>query len=203
MSTLLDNIRASIPTTVGKWWSIVLLLLGGWLGWLVHPLVWFGSGPFRWASVLLATAAQESGYNSGAYNSEDGHENGGSVGMLQFQEATWLNITGRSLDDRSSAFLQGFYAARYVQLAMLADWRWWSCAIPLFGFGVYRVMWGHGISASSAAYVWERAPLRLSTENRSFAAFLLWRGITLGPAVVVGLALFRAKVDWARLRKLV
>ena len=200
MTDLLSNIRASVPSSPGAWWNVAVLVVGALAGWLTHPLVWVVAGPFRWIALLLGTAAGESGYAADAYNDEDGHPNGGSRGLLQFQDATWENLTG-SLDGRDSPFLQGFYAARYVSHGLLSDWRWWAIALPVYGFGVIRVMWWRGNSSSAAEGLWAYAAERVAGSNRSFGGFLFWRGITLVPAGILTAAIVSTPLAFRRLRR--
>jgi len=167
------------PTTAQRWADYALLLVGGLLGWLLHPVLWLAAGPFRWLALLTMTAAQESGYNRDAAG-----DGGDSVGMLQFNVKSWPTLTGRPLEDRASPFWSGFYAARYVQLGLLTSWGWWKLALPIEGPAVMRWMWTHGISASAAD---DDASTMWSTfrgEGHSYSTWLVVRGLTLLPAVV-------------------
>lgn len=177
------------PSSAARWWALALLLVGGLLGWLVHPLVWVVAGPFRWSALLYMTAAQESGLNPSAVG-DVGSVYGDSVGMLQFNTSSWPELTGRPLGDRSSPFLSGYYAARYIQTALLASWSWYQLALPIYGAALMRWAWTHGISAYSIEHS-EDAWGAFIQEGKSASAFLVARGLTLLPAVAGMVALWK------------
>jgi hypothetical protein len=179
-----------------------MLLVGGLVGWLFHPVLWVVAGPFRWSALLYMTAAQESGFNPDAIG-DQGNPNGDSVGIVQFNTGRWPDLTGdRPLTDRNSPLLSGYYSARYVAQALYTSWAWWAMALPFCGAPTMRWMWTHGISASAAESAKDEACAAFRAEGHSMGAFLLARSVTLLPAAVatLGLVLFVRKLA-ARLRR--
>lgn len=179
-----------LPSTGEKWLAAALLAVGALAGWIVTPLLWPVAGPVRWVALVLATSAQEAGYSSTAAG-----DDGDSVGMLQFNVNTWPALTGRDLDDRTSPFLSGFYAARYVAEALLASPRWWLLGVPVVGFVVMRWMWTNGTGARAAETLFTGNQFYGSAyaqvigeggESRAWSAWLVWRCLSL-PLSLVGL----------------
>ena len=168
-----------LPQSSSQWWALAQFEAGGFLGWVTHPILWVVAGPFRWASLLAMTAAQEAGYNATA--SGDG---GASVGIAQFNVNSWPELTGRDLADRESPFLSGYYSARYVHVALLTSWSWFAVALPFIGPAFLRFMWTHGVSASSAEKAWSEAYDAYSIEGRASGAWWTFRALSIVPAVL-------------------
>ena len=150
--------------------AILGLLFGGLVGWLAHPVVWLVAGPFRWSALLVGIAAQESSFSASAAGEA------GELGILQFLETTWTALGGDA-DGRASAYLSGWYAASYVQGALIHDPRWFAIAIPIYGFASTRYLWTHGVS--SGAEQWSEAWSVSVSETNGWGGFLVARSITL------------------------
>lgn len=168
------------PYSPAKLSVVAGTILGGLAGWLLTPMIWLPFGPLRWLTFLLASVAQESGYTTTAVG-----DDGMSVGSLQWWAPTWSATTGRPLEDRSSAYLSAYYAPRMVTDALHTDGRWLPYLMaPVYGFAAFRHLWTHGGGQSSAdtlGSAW--AEMRL--EGQSWTAFLMWRGLTLFPLLLL------------------
>ena len=164
----LMNILPKLPSIIGMW-------AGGLAGYVTHPMLWFGIGsPFRWLHYLTVTASQESGYNAGAVG--DVETGIPSYGLLQFRASTWEPLTGRPATDATKCWLAGYYAAAYVQDALLTYVKWWLVRVPVYGMGVMRRMWRSGISQSSAdgATSWADTGAESYAGSRVWPSYLAW-----------------------------
>lgn len=164
-----------LPQGWPEWRSAGLLVLGGLVGWVVSPMLWFAWGPMRWPAFLLASAAQESGYDAEAIGAA------GEVGILQFSASSpWTAAaapapSGGDDDWRLSPFWSGFYAARYYHLQA------WSAPglvlvwfVPILGAAVMRWTWTHALEDGGiSAAVQEAIPAVYdgSTETSGERAF--------------------------------
>lgn len=164
-----------LPTSTSAALSTVALVLGATASWFAHPLIWLCFGPFRWIAAILMTAAQESSYNASAEG-----DDGASVGILQFTAPTWEALGGDP-DRRTSSMLSGWYAGAYVQNAILTDVRWLWMAVPVYGYAVMRFLWTHG--AGSGLSIAGEAWSSFREERWSGIAIVVWRGITIWPAL--------------------
>ena len=165
---------SSFPSSSARWGALGLLWLGALLGYLVSPLVWLVAGPIRWLGWMAATAATESGYNPDAQGAE---ENGTtSYGMLQFNSTNAYLFRGVSW---SSPFWQGIAAARYVQSAILTDWRWLLLRLPFVGFEILRLLWRGGPGSAGR---WAEAASY--TEERARSAARAWSLVLFIPSVL-------------------
>lgn len=149
------------------------------LGWLAHPTLWLVGGPFRWFSLLLGTAQQESGLNPNALNPERTT----SLGMAQFQASTWNSIAPSSWATASSAassddprrdpWKTGYVSAAYVAYSIGADYRWLLCAMPIIGFVYLRALWRYGTGGFTAG----RGALGLLSEEWEYTKTNEMRGL--------------------------
>lgn len=172
------------PSTWESWKNVLVLHLAALVGFVTHPLVWAVSlfNPAVYLMAIGATAGQESDYSATAAG-----DDGDSVGLLQFNVNTWPDLTGRELADRTSPWWSGYYAAAYVQDALLASWLWWPLLmIPVFRIAAYRHLWTHGASASSAESAWSESwSDETSIGNRTWPAYRFWLLVFGAPALVI------------------
>ena len=138
------------PDSTKKWMNLLFLLLGGTLGFIVNPLLWFSWLFVPWLAFLVGTAAQESDFLADPPVTEEPQ----SRGMLQFNEdsATLpfpLEMFGQA-DWRLSPFWSGFAAAFYISSVMWSSPFWWTMAIPIYGVAIARWSWVHSTSEASA-----------------------------------------------------
>ena len=201
-----------LPSTAAKWAAWASCALGGTLGYLVTPRIWFTlTGPFRWLSMLSATMAQESDYTPTAQGDE-----GASWGIVQFSSSAWATATGSnpsgdtSNDHRLSPFRSGYASARYVNAALKESMTWWwKLAVPVLGFSAMRMMWTGGITGTFSGRpffdsdtVASGAPIgmftRLVEEGQreqgptlGLTSFIAWRVLTLPLALWSGMAAWR------------
>jgi hypothetical protein len=191
---------------------------GGFLGWLTTPVLWVFAGPFRWFALLGGMASQESAYDRDAVG-----DLGMSVGILQFGKSMWDVASGtggllsppmtaaerawwesgesgtvRPDDPRFSPFQSGYLAAKYVRIAIIETPRWWTFAIPLYGFAVMRYMWTCGtsktcgerpafdsttVTSGAKRGKWDRmideGQRASGSPTRGLTAFLSWRLLVL------------------------
>jgi len=154
MATFLNWL--ALPDSAARWSALLSLQAGGFLGWITTPSLWIFAGPFRWFAMLGGLASAESAYDRDAVG-----DMGTSVGILQFGKASWTAVTGyvfpdaanadfQDTDPRLSPFQSGYVAAKYVRMAVVNTPRWWTLALPLYGFAVLRYMWTCGPSAACA-----------------------------------------------------
>lgn len=162
------------PSSGARWGSLLLLWLGGLVGYLICPVVWLVAGPFRWLSFLAATGATESGFNCQAQGAEE--DGTTSYGVLQFNSKNLPWLFGPV--PWSSPFWQGIAAARYTQTAILSDWRWLTLRIPFYGFNVFRLLWRGGIGSASR---WTEASAY--TEDIATRASFAWSLVFLLPSL--------------------
>lgn len=173
----------SYPSTWAGWRDVAILHVAALVGWFTHPLLWPVSyfNPFLFLLAIGATASQESTYNRDAAG-----DGGDSVGMLQYNIATWPDLTGRDLGDRTSPWWSGYYAAAYVQDALLASWAWWpALMVPVFRIAAFRRMWTNGVSARTAESVWSEAWTDASSiGERTWPGARFWALVLALPVVV-------------------
>jgi hypothetical protein len=153
------------PTSRDGWQALLLVWLGGLVGWALHPLVWLAFGPFRWLAFLSATAAVESRFDTNAVGDLD--KSDASYGILQFNARPEL---------QGKAFQSGQEAGRYVQDAILAHPSWLlALLIPVWGWVAFRQLWTRGASGIDDA--WKPAS---ANETEGIQAIIAWRALSLG-----------------------
>lgn len=165
-----------LPKGSTEWRAAAAMLVGGFIGSVIHPATWLTGGPLRWMSLLMAMASQESGFNPEA--SGDG---GRSIGILQFYDTTWAYL-GMGDRSRTSGFWSGYAAAAYVQSALASDWRWLIIGVPFIGPTYARILWRYGSDAFAVAQVMEAMGV-VEQEGRFATAWQVFRL----PTVVLGL----------------
>lgn len=185
------------PQDGREWKAALLLLLGGGLGWFLSPLLWFAWGPMRWPAFLLASAAQESGFDP------DIEGAAGEVGILQYSAASsWVALIALPPevgvnDWRRSPFWSGYYAARYYNAQA------WSAPglilvwlIPVLGPAAARYTWTHELAVHGIDGTLRNALNTVydsSTETsgeRAFrVAYPFWWSVWHVPASAVAIAL--------------
>lgn len=158
-----------LPGTMEQARNVASLLLGGIIGWLANPLIWFVFGPFRWLAFLKATALQESLYDADArviIQNEDGVLIEESAGILMYNRLSStlpqpidspaiITLPVGSLEDpelgdwRLSPFWSGFYAPRYYSAVLIRSPLWFLMAVPIWGIGIARWAWTNSTSERS------------------------------------------------------
>ena len=178
MSTSSKTIGEAWALTSGKWSSILLMLAGGMVGWLLNPSIWLVAGPVRWCALLLTRAAQESGYSAGAAG-----DGGASVGILQFNVANIDTYGDGTSTWRSSPFRSGLAAAEYVSDALSASWSWWSAIRkPWSGVAAFGHLWTHGLSGYASL---DTAAAEADAETWTWPSAKLWTLVLVVPATVL------------------
>jgi len=162
-----------LPSGASQWTVAGQLVVGGLVSWLLHPLVWI-VGPIKFVAILLATAAQES-----TYNSEASGDGGRSIGALQFLDSTWTGLDMGDLDRRTSAWWSSWAAAKYIGGAFVDEPGWiWRILFPYFGGGYARLLWVNGVTSgltrdfSAMVEYWD-------SEGAARTAWNTWRLISL------------------------
>lgn len=177
------------PGNSEQWYGALAMTLGALLSWFAHPLVWPVSwfSPFYWVAMIWTTAAQESGFDPQATGDE-----GRSVGILQFHDANEGIIY--KTDNRRSPFWSGYLSAKYVQKAIIHDWRWLAIASPVIGMAWFRWLWTSGPSSEALVAGWtgndtgETAWSRFRSEGIAFGAWWTYNviGLLLSAGTVAG-----------------
>jgi len=174
------------PKTGRQWWNVVLVLLGGTLGFALNPILWFTWLFVPWLAFLIATAAAEGDYMADPPVTTEPQ----SRGIFQF------NVDSRTLpfrlqmfgmeDWRLSPFWSGFAAAFYYSSLMWSSPFWWLIVIPIYGVAIARWGWVHRTSEESARRAmreawgeWNEAPAR----HRN--VYLLWHVLLCAPPTAV------------------
>lgn len=146
------------PQDMREWKAAGLLLLGGYVGWLISPLLWFAWGPMRWGAFLLASAAQESGFDPEIEGEAE------ELGILQFTANSPFvlgiapNPATEEVDWRLSPFWSGYYAARYYQAqAWLAPGLLLLWLVPVLGSAAARFTWTHDLASYGVSGVAKEA----------------------------------------------
>jgi hypothetical protein len=200
------------PLNAEQWGHWAACQTGAFLGWLTTPALWLFAGPFRWAALIGGMMSAESAYQPRAVG-----DVGESLGILQFGKSMWTAASGYEFpssdaasyeddDPRFSSFTSGYIAAKYTAIALYETPRWFTFAIPVFGFSVMRYMWTCGVDtrcANRPAFSQGRNPNgfllgkwdRMVEEGRrasgdpprGITTFLAWRIILL-PATIALLA---------------
>lgn len=170
-------IRAAIPSLAG-FGVLLRVWLGGIAGYIVSPTLWLAfPGLLGWLVSLAITAAQESAYLADAEG--DGGE---SLGVLQFYVPT-REALGMTDAHALSPAWSGYYAARYVQGALLTDIRWWAIALPILGTPFLRFLWTHGPSSTMAKRAWVESIPAYADQPLARAAVVIW---TVTAVVLLG-----------------
>lgn len=166
-----------VPGNIEEAISLLWLLIGAFLGYLRHFLLWIPFGvsvmafvpvlwpflPFtvalgavRYVALIAIVAAQESRYQAAASG-----DSGRSRGILQIYDLTKAEITAKAyemaggVDDwRLSPFWSGYYSAEYVNNALMTTpiWGVWF-ALPFVDVAAIRRLWTHGYDIDSAMSV--------------------------------------------------
>jgi len=176
------------PQDLAEWKAAGLLVLGGLLGWVLSPLLWFTWGPMRWPAFLLASAAQESGYDADIIGEA------GEVGILQFTSTSgWvLGVAPpptEEADWRLSPLWSGYYAARYYNAqAWSAPTLMLVWLVPVLGPAAMRFTWTHELADGGVTRVAKEAiGVVYDPENgeKAFrAAYPLWWSVLHIPVFV-------------------
>lgn len=163
-----------LPSGTTQWMNAGMIILSGLVSWLLHPLVWIAFGPVRWCAFLLATAAQESTYNSSAVG-----DGGRSVGIFQFYDSTWAGLELGDLDRRNSIWWSSWACGKYVGDAFVTDLGWiWRLAIPYYGAGYGRLLWVNGVN-SGLTRSFDEMISYWDSEGAARPAWNTWRLISL------------------------
>ena len=188
------TLASAAGAAAGHLSTILPLVLGLLLGWLMNPILWLIASPPRWIAMVLARAAQESGYSASV-----GGDGGASVGILQFNVAN-IGVYGdedASPDWRTSPYASGRAAADYVADALTTSWRWWILRVPVLGPVALGHLWTHGLSGYGSL---DEAGAEAAAEGRYGGAMRFWAAVIVAPWLLfVAVVAFAAA--WRRRRR--
>ncbi len=138
------------PSSTQQWMNLVLLFLGGTLGFIVNPVMWIVWLFVPWLAFLAGTAAHEGAWDADPPVTGEPQ----SRGILQFnEESRTLPFPLESfgmMDWRLSPFWSGFAAAFYYSALLWSSPFWWLIVIPIYGVAIARWGWVHSTSEESA-----------------------------------------------------
>ena len=188
------------PDNMEKWRNVGFLLLGGTLGFLLNPILWFSWLFVPWLAFLIATAAIESGFLADPTVTGEAQ----SRGMLQFNEDSLtlpfpLESFGLA-DWRLSPFWSGYAAAFYINAVMWSSPIWWTMAIPFYGVAIARWSWVHSTSEASARVALTDAWGEWNVPIDGFGpihrnTYLVWHVLLCAPPTII------LAISWAIRRK--
>ncbi len=189
------------PKTGMQWWNVFLLLLGGTLGFLLNPILWFTWLFVPWLAFLVATAAQEGDFLADPPVTDEPQ----SRGILQFNSESRtlpFRLVMFGMEDwRLSPFWSGFSAAFYYSALLWSSPFWWLICIPVYGIAIARWGWVHSTSEESARRAmreawseWMDPPNSDTARHRN--TYLMWHVLLCTPPTLIwafGMAMRRNK----------
>lgn len=184
------------PRTGMQWWNVFLLLLGGTLGFILNPLLWFTWLFVPWLAFLVATAAQEGDFEADPPVTGEAQ----SRGILQFNEDSRtlpfpLQMWGME-DWRLSPFWSGFSAAFYMSAVLFSSPMWWTMVVPIYGIAIARWSWVHSTSEESARLAITDAWAEWMDPPRHRNTYLVWHVLLCAPPTIIaafGMAMRRGR----------